>query len=97
MGKTIYKGQPYTLLIDTKTDLDDAHAVEIEYKTPSGIEDVWDDCDVAGMIVSRDIDGDENSEAGLWTFRVRVKFEDGQNWTPGVPDNVSVADYNPIT
>ena len=95
MDKTIFKGQPYRLSLETATNMAGAEELEIEYRKPDATAGAWT-ATGSGTTVYRDIPGDENDQAGVWRFRARVKFDPAENWTPGTDAPVQIHDYAPV-
>jgi hypothetical protein len=70
----IYKGQPFTILIDTGQTLSGGSAPLVYYKKPSGttgevVATVTDTTKLSGAIL-----GATNDESGVWYFQGKYTF-----------------------
>lgn len=91
-GSHIYKDQPYTLVLETDTDLSTASTKQIKWVAPSGATGLWTATLVAGSTtkIYYVISGAANNESGKWTFRAWVTWAGDANAVPGTPYYLNV-------
>lgn len=90
----IYKGQPFTVLIDTGQTLSGGATPLVIYEKPSGttgevVATVTDTTKLSGAIL-----GATNNEAGVWKFQGKYTFtgDAAGTYTETHSENI----YNPI-
>ncbi len=81
--KHLYKDQPLTVSLDTKTALSGATA-QIRYVKPDGTVGIKT-ATIDGQSVECDFTGSEFNQSGRWQFRAWVTFSGTDAPTPGVP------------
>lgn len=82
--KHVYINQPFTISLDTKTDLSSATTIQIRYVKP-GSDPVFKDASASGSTVSAQLTADEVDTVGTWEFRAWVEFGEGTGFVPGAP------------
>lgn len=81
--KKIYVDAPYTLQLQTGTDLTSAPTVQIRYKKPSGATGVFSATVVSSTEMYHDLTGTENNEAGVWMFQSDAQYLSNGEHYPG--------------
>jgi hypothetical protein len=75
---TYYVDDPKLLILSLPGDLDDADEAVIVYRTPSGIEGLWEVViDAEEETITATLDDGELDEAGEWIAQARVTMTDG--------------------
>lgn len=93
MSGKVYKGSPYTLKLESETDLSSTSSLQIGYRKPSGIEGVFSASVTETTKLYHDLTGTENNEAGDWRFRSypqylpNGEFYKGETWIQKIWDD----------
>lgn len=88
--KHVYKDQPITISLDTKTTLTSA-TTQIRYVKPSGTIG-YKTATVDTQSVEADFLGADIDESGRWEFRAWVTFSGDDAPTPGTPVKLVIED-----